>query len=38
MAIIPKTAAKDANRIVSSNVIGMNDGQLARGRPPTLIG
>ena len=28
----------DAPRIVISNVIGMNAGQLCSGRPPTLIG
>src|SRR5215813_5579059 len=37
-AIIPRTAAKAAKRIVNSNVIGMNDGQLASGFPATLIG
>src|SRR5437016_2132436 len=35
---MPRTAKTAAKRTVSSKVIGMNDGQLASGRPPTLIG
>ena len=35
---MPSTAANAANRTVSSNVIGMNAGQLSSGRPPTLSG
>ena len=34
----PKTADSAANRIVSSKVITMYDGQLCSGRPAILIG
>ena len=30
---MPKTAARDANRIVNSKVTGMKEGQLKSGRP-----
>ena len=37
-ASIPITAVRPPTRIVSSNVIGTNIGQLCIGRPPTLSG
>src|SRR2546422_8852032 len=37
-ASIPRTAERAAHRTVVSNVIGMNEGQLLSGRPPTLSG
>src|SRR5262249_10177132 len=36
-ASMPKTATRAAPSTVHSKVIGMNDGQLFSGRPPTLI-
>ena len=38
IASMPSTAASAAERIVVSNVTGMNAGQLLSGRPPTLMG
>ena len=37
-ANIPSTAARPAAKIVHSNVMGMKEGQLWNGRPPTLTG
>ena len=37
-ANMPTTAEKAANRIVSSNVTGMNAGQLKSGLPPIRTG
>src|SRR5262245_46657550 len=37
-ASMPKTATSAAPSTVHSKVIGMNDGQLFSGRPPTLMG
>src|SRR5882672_8576110 len=37
-ASIPNTAAAAAHKIVNSNVIGMNAGQLLNGLPPTFTG
>ena len=37
-ASMPRTAMSAAPSTVHSKVIGMNAGQLLKGRPPTLIG
>ena len=37
-ASMPSTADSAASKTVHSKVMGMNDGKLKNGRPPTLMG